>query len=381
MRLAGDIEAIRRSLDLTPRDTELIRQAAPRFAGQLQGWVDAFLARARAEPSAAPFLEDPATVLRLRRSLIAWFEELISSPYDAAYERARSEIGRVHAGLAMPVHMMVTYVGVIRRQIRAWVWRAFPDDPFRTEGTADALDKALDLELALMLGSYRRHAREIERRRERGLYVRRAESRAERVRVDAADAATCYLALLQRAPGPADSERWATGLARALRAVVRAPARGGGDAAPFPGPSGPVGVAALVRQALGEVSLPPRTEVDVQVDPPDARVLVHEVTLRLALEELLQNALNRSPGGTVSLTATTLAGGDLRLEVLDGGPRWPESARSVEEAIAASGGLPIPLCEWVAELHGGSVELLRPPAGGGAIRLFLRGVGAGTRPA
>jgi hypothetical protein len=271
----------------------------------------------------------------------------------------------------MPQHLMVTAMSGVRRDVRASVARAWGDDPARGARVADAVEKVLDLELALMLDAYRRRSRELAHRADRSLLARRAEARAARERADAADAAACWLSLLRRARDPEAGERWASSLARALDAVAR-PAR-----APLPeaqGPSEPprpASIAEVCARALDQVSAPPRTEIEVVVAPPDATVLVHEAALRQAVEELVQVAVNRDPGGAVRLAATALSDGGLWVEVSHGGPRWSEAARSVEEALSAEGAHAVAFAELVAEVHGGALELVRPPGRGGGLRLRL----------
>jgi signal transduction histidine kinase len=369
MNPEGDIDAIRRSLGLTLEEEERVRKAGRRLAGEVEGWVEAFYVRLLADPLAVPHLADPGTVVRVKHALVAWIEELLSLPYDSAYERARAEVGRVHVRIGLPIHMMVSAMGSLRRMMGASVRRAFASDAAEAARTADALDKALDLELALMLGAYRRHARELDQRTDRSLYVRHAESRAARARSDAADAGACYLALLRRAEGRPEAARWAGRLGRALEAVARTSARPAGDVPRQP--PRPVRLADLAADAVKAVSVPAATAVDLVVEPPDATVVAYETPLRLAAEELLQNALNRDPGGSVRLALTALADAGLVLEVADGGTSWPEGVHTVEEAVAVAGGLPVTFSEVVVDLHGGAIELVRPPGGGAAIRIRL----------
>jgi hypothetical protein len=370
----ADIDAVRRALDLTAADEAVVREVAPRLAGEIEGWVDAFYARLGRDRVAQALLRDEGTVERLRRSLVSWFQELFSLPYDAAYERARAEIGRVHVRIGMPQHLMVTAMAGIRRDVRASIVRAFPGDPAGADRAVQAVEKALDLELALMLGAYRRRARELAQRTDRALYARHAQARVARARADAADAAMCYAALLRRARDAVSAGRWASRLSEALLHVGRDP--GGESAEERALTEGPrrATIAEVCARAVADVSVPARTEVETIVDPPGARVVVHEVPLRLALEELVQNAVNRDPGGAARLVVTALADGGLLVEVSDGGARWPEGVHDVAEAVAACGGMPTAFTELVTGLHGGSVELVRPPGGGAAIRVRLRAV-------
>jgi signal transduction histidine kinase len=358
---------------MTAEDEALVHEAGPVLAGEIEAWVAAFSERLSGEPLATALFADPAVVVRVRRALVAWFQELFSLPYDAAYAGARADIGRTHVRTGMPQHFMVTAMGGIRRDVRRSVSARFATDPAQAARLADALDRVLDLELSLMLGAYRRHSHELAQRTDRALYARRAETRAARAREDAADAARCYLSLQRRARDAAAAERWSTRLAEMIEIVARVPGVPGAPQRPMKAPC-VASIADLCARALGQVSVPAHTEVEVVVDPPDARVVVHEEALRSALEELLQSAVNRDPGGFVRLEVTSVADGGLLVEVLDGGPRWPDDARTVEDALSRESGAPAACAELAVELHGGTLELVRPPGGGAGVRMRLRAI-------
>ena len=372
MSAEGDIDAIRRSLGFTPAQVDLVRRAAPLLLPEVEGWVEAFYARLVVDEVAMSLLRDEATVIRLKRSLVAWFQELLSLPYDSDYERARAEIGRVHVRIGMPQHLMVTAMAGIRRDVGASVAKLLSDDPVVARSTIHALEQVLDLELALMLGAYRRRARELAQRTDRAFYAQRAELRFSRVRGDALDAVFCYAELLRAAEDGEARARWAARLVDALGIVARAPRSAGSGAAPPSREAVLLDLREVVTRALEEVSVPARTSVEVVVEPPDAQAVLHAGPFRLALEELLQNAVNRDPGGHVRLVMTALTDGGLLLEIADGGPGWPEGSREADEAVTAAGGVPQAFCELLTDLHGGTLELVRPPGGGAALRMRLR---------
>ena len=374
MSAEGDIDAIRRSLGFVPAQEELVRRAAPLLLPEIEGWVEAFYARLVVDEVAMSLLRDEATVIRLKRSLVAWFQELLSLPYDSEYERARAEIGRVHVQIGMPQHLMVTAMAGIRRDVGDSVARLFSDDPVAARTTIRALEQILDLELALMLGAYRRRARELAQRTDRAFYVQRAELRFSRARGDALDAALCYAELLRASEDGETRARWSARLVEALGTVARAPRSADSGAASLSRDAVLLDLREVVARALEEVSVPARTSVEVVVEPPDAQAVLHGGPFRLALEELLQNAVNRDPGGHVRLAMTALADGGLLLEIADGGPGWPEGSREVDEAVTAAGGVPQAFCELLTDLHGGTLELVRPPGGGAALRMRLRPV-------
>lgn len=158
------LDAIRRSLALTEAETELVRGQGPRLACDVETWVERFYTRIVLDPVAMEILGDEGRVLRLRRSLQAWFHEIFSLPLDDTYAQVREGIGRTHVRIALPQHLMVTAMGALQRDVASSIDREFADDPATAARMRVAMGKTLDLELALMLAVY---AEEIEALRAR----------------------------------------------------------------------------------------------------------------------------------------------------------------------------------------------------------------------
>jgi signal transduction histidine kinase len=359
------IAAIRRGLSLDAAAEATIRAAGPRLLPEVEAWVDRFYARLVTDATAMALLGDEARVVRLKRSLTAWFSELFSLPLDDAYARAREEIGRVHVRIGMPQHLMVTSMGGVRRDVGETVDRLWHDDPQGGARVREAVEKALDLELALMLDAYRRRSLEVARQGERALFAGQLARWVSEATREAATAGRCYAELLRRAGSAEAREHWGARLRETLDGIERL-SRPASE--PLPEPE-EVAVAAVLERAVAGVSLPGGTRVERAVDPPDARGRAFEGPLGAALQEMVQGAANRDPGGTVRVLARR-EGPTLTFEVRDSGPDWPDGVHSVEDAVGLPAGLGLALCRQVAALHGGRLELFSAGDGGGAgIRL------------
>ena len=130
------------------RLTALHPVLAPAFAAI----ADAFYAAALGNPSTAAILTDPAQVDRLRRALIDWMSTGLRGPYDDEFLAKRSRIGHRHVEIGLAQHYMVTAIGVIRRAYRDRIAAAYPAADGHAVGAA--VDKLLDIELAMMLRHY-----------------------------------------------------------------------------------------------------------------------------------------------------------------------------------------------------------------------------------
>ena len=86
---------------------------------------------------------------------MAWLDTLLRGPWDDAYWEHRKRIGQVHVRIGMPQHLMFGAMNVVRGpSSTGWRWRACRPGA-GLEATRAAVAKILDLELAVMLHSYR----------------------------------------------------------------------------------------------------------------------------------------------------------------------------------------------------------------------------------
>ncbi|MFT3843047.1 MAG: HAMP domain-containing sensor histidine kinase [Myxococcaceae bacterium] len=94
-----------------------------------------------------------SSVGRLKVTLQAWMEKLLQGPWDEAYYELRCRIGRLHVRIALPQHYMFGAMNVLHGELSDVI-----DGRIPTEQRADtrrALAKILDLEIAIMLHTYR----------------------------------------------------------------------------------------------------------------------------------------------------------------------------------------------------------------------------------
>jgi signal transduction histidine kinase len=88
-------------------------------------------------------------------TLVQWLERLLSGPWDEAYFEARCRIGRYHVRIGLPQHYMFGAMSVVRRELGGIVREAYWEKPELHEPARLALGRILDIELAIMLHTYR----------------------------------------------------------------------------------------------------------------------------------------------------------------------------------------------------------------------------------
>ena len=149
-------------------DEAALRALHPLVQPHFVSIADTFYQRILEHEQARKVLvEGESMVGRLKVTLVAWMERLLSGPWDEAYFELRSRIGRVHVRINMPQHYMFGAMNVMRRELSKAVDRAIPADPARLSAVRRALNKILDLELAIMLHTYREDLLSAQARSER----------------------------------------------------------------------------------------------------------------------------------------------------------------------------------------------------------------------
>ncbi len=122
----------------------------PHFSRIVQEFYDAVLA----DPVAKAVLRDEAQIERLRVSLYEWLERLVTGPYDEAYFEKRARIGRMHVKVGLEQRYMLGAMNLIRVGLH----RALVESSAKPPGAFEehrAIDQICDIELAIMLETYR----------------------------------------------------------------------------------------------------------------------------------------------------------------------------------------------------------------------------------
>jgi signal transduction histidine kinase/truncated hemoglobin YjbI len=142
---------LKRYVEFSAEDARLLRgfrgAAAPHFERITQEFYD----RIRQHEEAHAVFTGEAQIARLQRSLVRWFERVFSGDYDEAYYAETTAIGRVHVKVGLPQRYMFTAMALIRSSL---MQLAEASEPPGTR-VPRAICRLLDLELAIMLESYR----------------------------------------------------------------------------------------------------------------------------------------------------------------------------------------------------------------------------------
>jgi signal transduction histidine kinase len=149
-------EELKRYVEWGPPDEAALRalhqHAAPHFARIAEVFYARILAHAGAREA---LVGGESRVGQLKITLCAWMDRLLSGPWDEEYYQLRCRIGRVHVRIALPQHYMFGAMNLVRRELNELIDAEYLDRPTQLRDVRIAVGKILDLELAIMLHTYR----------------------------------------------------------------------------------------------------------------------------------------------------------------------------------------------------------------------------------
>lgn len=387
------LDELMRYIEFTPEDAALMYAMGPVLRPHFPIVVDRFYeAIDRTPRAAAVFTGGAAQIERQKQLLLGWLEGIIGGVYDDDYVERRARIGRTHVRIALDQRYMFAAMNVVRAELHGAL-----DDGLDASDAAGvawptarrrvahrAIDRICDLELAIMLETYREayiaRVKDSERLATIGQV---AASIGHELRNPLAVMQTSVHMLSRR---PSGDERAVRHLSRLNEQIVLCNtiisdllelAR---DTAPE---RRPTDLAAVVREAALSVPRPAAITLDmtiaadlptVAVDPGQFRQLVINLVLNAA------QALETEGRIEVNLGADDHG---LILQVEDTGPGIAADvqARLFEPLFTtrSSGtGLGLALCRRIIEKHSGSISAGNRAGGGASFTVHVPRGGAGA---
>jgi two-component system sensor histidine kinase HydH len=366
----------------TEADERALRAVHPLIADTFPAVSETFYARALEHQDArAALARGEKHVGQLKGTLVRWMNELLLGPWDEAYVQRRARIGRVHVQITLAQHYMVSAMNVVRFELRERVSERVSDGAL-ARAARDALERICDLDLALMLHTYREDLESAQKRAERlSTFGQLVGSIGHELRNPLGVIETSLYVLKGRGSG---DERTLKHLDRIGQQVVLA-----ND---------------IITQLLSLIRDTPlaRERVDLGKIVADALTVLPEgrvaferpqptwiegdaIQLRQVMVNLAQNADHfAGPAGRCQASIEVRPDGVL-LTVDDSGPGIDPSIRNrlfepLVTTRAGGIGLGLALVRRVVERHGGMVWASRGPLGGARFNVQLPPAGEAVGP-
>ncbi len=147
------LEEVAEYIGLSSEDAARLKAAHPLVAPYFPSIIDEFYVAVAKSPGASAVLESEAQIERLKKSLSTWLGGLFSGVYDSEYLHRRARIGRVHVRIGLEQRYMFAAMNLIRRGLKDAAGAIAPKN--ESERVCASIDRICDLELAIMLESYR----------------------------------------------------------------------------------------------------------------------------------------------------------------------------------------------------------------------------------
>jgi signal transduction histidine kinase len=373
-------EELKRYVGFSPADEQALLSFHSVASEHFARIAKVFYARILEHEGARTALEGgESQVGHLRGELQAWMEQLLHGPWNESYYEMRCRIGRKHVRIALPQHYMFGAMNILRQEFNAVIDEHYRDRPQALAAVRGALSKILDLELAIMLHTYREDLLAQQVRNERlSTFGQLVGSIGHELRNPLGVIETSLFIL---------KGRQATGDERTVKHLDRI-----GEQVSIanrivsdlldmirdkPLKREPVRLAEVWQSAVAAIQHPAQVTVTARGLESLPLVQGDAHQLRQVFVNLLENAVQAmEESGTVELTAQVLPDA-VELALEDSGPGLSEIIRRrlfepLMTTKARGIGLGLPLVKRILERHGGSISYAPRAASGAGARFLLR---------
>lgn len=149
-----NIDDIRRHYGFTPRDEENLQELATILLPLSEDLADDFYSFLKEDSYSAAFFKTEEAVRKRKETITTWFRDLLAGPYNNTYLTRLQRIGQVHVRIGLKSHYVNAAMNFIRGFCIRHTSNAVPDGIRKTE-LLETLNKALDINLDVLTGSYR----------------------------------------------------------------------------------------------------------------------------------------------------------------------------------------------------------------------------------
>ena len=364
---------LKRYVQFDADDEAALAALHPILSPELVRIADVFYARILNHEGARKAPEGgESQVGRLKVTLVAWMDRLFAGPWDENYFDLRCRIGRVHVRIALPQHYMFGAMNVLRHELAQVLERVYQGRPAELGRARRAVDRILDLELAIMLHTYREDLIAQQNRIERlSTFGQLVGSIGHELRNPLGVIESSLYIIKSRA---GSDERMLKHIGRIHEQLGLANSIISGLLDMIrdkPPKRERVTVRALLDGALGSLVIP--AEVALKISGVDElpELSGDPTQLRQVLHNLLDNALHAvGKTGTVTIQGA-VAGGRIELALADSGPGVDPSIRQrlfepLISAKSSGSGLGLALVKRFIERHGGTITYAPLPGQPGA---------------
>lgn len=366
------LEELKRYVGWGPEDERALRALHGFAERSFPAIADAFYATIlRHEDARRSLSGGEAQVGRLKITLQRWLDTLLRGPWDDDYFEARCRIGRVHVKIDLPQHYMFGGMNVVRQQLNQIIDEVYLSRPAELRPARMAVGRALDLELAIMLHTYREDLLAAQARQERlATYGQLVASIGHDLRNPLGVIETSLFILKSRAPPDERTQKHLTRIGEQIQVANGIIGNLLDLVRERPLAREQVALTEVIRSAVEAVQRPGEVQLEQTGLSDLPAVSGDPVQLRQVFVNLLQNAVQATgPAGRIWVRGGREPAG-VAVAVEDTGPGVdPGTRRRLFEPLITTRdggtGLGLALVKRIVERHGGMVGY-EDRTGGGA---------------
>jgi two-component system sensor histidine kinase HydH len=366
-----------------PEDSERLRAFLPAATPHFERISEHFYERIVAHPQAHEAITGgDAQIARLKRTLVDWMHSGLEGPHDEDFCQRRARIGHIHVRIGLPQRYMITAMNVMRLDFREVAREAFVNrDPVALELLSTSLERLFDLELAIMLETYKLAVEDRLRRHERLATIGQlAASIGHDLRNPLSVMESSLYILRRRIRDDQGADQRANShldkITNQIHECNRIITNLLDMARDQPPRREAIRAVDLLSGALAAARVPSDFNVVLE-GLADLELWVDGALLKQALVNLLVNSVQAQRGrdGLICVRAH-VDGPDVMLSVVDAGPGFDqETLPLVFEPLVTTKptgtGLGLALVKSVTERHGGHVIAENRVEGGAEIKMYL----------
>jgi PAS domain S-box-containing protein len=155
IQAAALLAELRSYVGLSDDDARLLSSFHPLARPSFAAIADEFYAVIRMHAGAFTVLKDEAQARRLHASLQVWLGELLSGSYDEAFFERHARIGEVHVRVGLDLRYVVGAMSRVRLSLQRIAASGLITDPDASRRTSLAIGRICDLDLAILLETYK----------------------------------------------------------------------------------------------------------------------------------------------------------------------------------------------------------------------------------